>query len=126
MGKARYAWITILPLSWLAVVTLTGGWIKIFSDNPKLGFLAHARLFETTLATGAVPKGIASAEAARRMIFNDRLDAGVAAFFMAAVIIILIESVRVWVGIASGRVQASSTEVKFSHTRDFAIDAASG
>ena len=126
MGKAKYAWVTILPLIWLAIVTLTGGWIKIFSDNPKLGFLAHARVFEGVLASGGVPKGIASAEAARRMIFNDRLDAAVAAFFMAAVIIILIESVRVWVGITSGRVPASTTEVKFSHTRDFAIDAASG
>jgi carbon starvation protein len=58
------------------------------------------------------------------MIFNDRLDAAVAAFFMAAVVVILVESVRVWLGIMSGRVKATTTEVQFSHTRDFAIDAA--
>src|SRR5205823_9607537 len=46
MGKARYAWVTLLPLAWLAVVTLSGGAIKIFSDIPRLGFLSHARLFE--------------------------------------------------------------------------------
>ena len=115
MGKARYAWITILPLSWLAVVTLTGGWLKIFSDNPRLGFLAHARSFEEVLASGAIPRGVASAEAASRMIFNDRLDAAVAGFFMAAVVVILVESVRTWVGITSGRVKASSTEVAFTH-----------
>ncbi|HEX2721908.1 MAG TPA: carbon starvation CstA family protein, partial [Gemmatimonadaceae bacterium] len=114
MGKARYAWMTLLPLSWLAVVTLTGGWLKIFSDNPKLGFLAHARLFEGIVASGAVPKGAASAEAAHRMIFNDRLDAAVAAFFMAAVVVILAESVRVWLGIMSGRVKRSTTEVAFT------------
>ena len=126
MGKARYAWMTILPLSWLAVVTISGGWLKIFSDNPRLGFLAHARMFEGVLESGAIPKGVASAEAARRMIFNDRLDAAVAAFFMAAVVVILVESIRVWIGILRGRVAVSSTEVEFSHTRDFAIDAASG
>ena len=95
MGKARYAWMAIVPLSWLAVVTLSGGWLKIFSDNPKLGFLSHARLFDAAVAAGAPPKGVASLEAARRMAFNDRLDAAVAAFFMAAVVVILFESARV-------------------------------
>jgi carbon starvation protein len=125
MGKARYAWMTILPLAWLAVVTLSGGWIKIFSENPKLGFLSHARMLESAVTSGVLPKGVASAEAAGRMIFNDRLDAAVAAFFMAAVVVILIESARSWVSILSGRVTAATTEVSFSHRRDFAIDATS-
>ncbi|HEX6574042.1 MAG TPA: carbon starvation CstA family protein, partial [Gemmatimonadaceae bacterium] len=124
MGKARYAWITVLPLVWLAVVTLTGGWIKIFSDNPKLGFLSHANMLESAIGSGVLPKGVATIEAAHRMAFNDRLDAAVAAFFMAAVIVILIESARSWVSILSGRVTATTTEVSFSHRRDFAIDAA--
>jgi carbon starvation protein len=125
MGKARYAWMTILPLAWLAVVTLTGGWIKIFSDNPKLGFLSHARMLESAVTSGVLPNGVKSAAAAGQMIFNDRLDAAVAAFFMAAVVVILIESARSWVSILSGRVTASTTEVSFSHRRDFAIDATS-
>src|SRR4029079_6956556 len=52
MGKARYAWVTLLPLAWLAIVTLSGGFIKIFSDAPRLGFLSHARLFEGMMAAG--------------------------------------------------------------------------
>lgn len=113
MGKARYSFMTIVPLVWLAVVCLTGGWLKIFSDNPKLGFLAHATTFEGIIATGVAPPGVASIEAARRMIFNDRLDALVAGFFMLAFAVILIESARMWMRILSGRSPATSTEVTF-------------
>ncbi|MEO7503070.1 MAG: carbon starvation CstA family protein [Gemmatimonadaceae bacterium] len=126
MGKARYAWVTMLPLAWLAIVTLTGGWIKIFSDNARLGFLAHARLFEGMISGGTVPPGVASIEAARRMIFNDYLDAGVAGFFMISVIVIIVASAHEWFSVVSGRKRAITTEVEYSHTRDFVIQAAGG
>ncbi len=51
MGKMRYAWVTVLPLAWLAAATLTAGWQKVFSPDPKLGFLSHAQ----TLAGSANP-----------------------------------------------------------------------
>ena len=126
MGKARYAWMTILPLAWVSIVTLTAGWTKIFSPDPKLGFLAHARWVGDFVANGATPPGVKSIAAARHMIFNDRLDAAVAGFFMAAVVVVLFESVRVWIGITRGRIPAVSTETKFSHTRDYLVDATAG
>jgi carbon starvation protein len=116
MGKGRYAFITMLPLSWLAIVTLTGGWLKIFSDSPKLGFLSHARMIRDLLGAGKLPAGAATVDAARRMIFNDGLDAVIAGFFMLAVVVILVESIRVWLGISSGRVKATSTEVAFTRS----------
>ena len=111
MGKARYAPVTLLPLAWLVVVTMVGGWAKIFSDDPRLGFLAHARLLTDQLASGVLPRGAADAAAAARMIFNDRLDAAVAAFFMIAVIVILADSAKEWVAVLRGRKPAVSTEV---------------
>ena len=113
MGKVKYAPITMLPLAWLAIVTMTAGWQKIFSPDPRLGFLSHASLFESTLASGTLPKGVASAEAAQRFIFNDRIDAAVAAFFMISVIIIIADSAKEWYKVVTGRMPAVSSEVPF-------------
>ena len=70
---------------------------KLFSADPKLGFLAHARSLGAAVAAGgALPAGVKSAEAARRMIANDYLDAAVAGFFLAAVLVVLAASARAW------------------------------
>ncbi len=113
MGKARYAFITMLPLAWLAVVTMTAGMMKIFSSDPKIGFLAHAAMINAKLAVGTLPPGIKSAGDAARVIFNDRLDAAVAGFFVLAVVVILADSIKEWVTILSGKRAAVSSEVPF-------------
>ena len=113
MGKAKYAPITLAPLIWLVIVTMTAGYQKIFSPIPRLGFLSHAQSFEATLAAGNLPPGVASIEAAQRLILNDRIDAAVAAFFMISVIIILADSARQWYGVISGRMPAVSSEVPY-------------
>jgi carbon starvation protein len=122
MGKARYAWVTLLPLAWLAVVTTTAGLTKIFSADPKLGFLAHASMLDAAVARGALPAGVASAEAAARMAFNDRLDAAVAGFFLVSVLVILADSAREWIAVLRGRKPARSTEVPFEPRAAYAGD----
>ncbi|HMH84376.1 MAG TPA: carbon starvation CstA family protein [Gemmatimonadaceae bacterium] len=113
MGKARYAWVTILPLVWLAIVTLTAGAEKIFSADPKLGFLSHARMLGDRLATGALPNGVQTLAEAKRLILNDHIDAAVAAFFLISVVVILVASMHEWFTILSGRKIARSTEIPF-------------
>jgi carbon starvation protein len=114
MGKAKYAWVTIAPLLWLAIVTLTAGWQKIFSADPKLGFFSHARVLRDTLANGTLPPGAQSVADAARMIRNDRIDAAVAAFFLLSVIVVLVASAHEWITVLSGRKAARSTEVAFT------------
>ena len=113
MGKARYAWMTLVPLAWLVIVTMSGGWAKLFSADPKLGFMAHARLLREAVESGRLPAGVKSASDAARMAFNDYLDAGVAAFFMAAVVVILADSIREWTSVLRGAKPARTTEVPF-------------
>jgi len=103
MGKARYMWVTLLPLAWLASVTMTASAQKIFHPNPRIGFLAHARSLGEQLAAGAIPADrVALTE---RLIFNDRLDAVVTTVFASLVLLILIESGRHWWLYVFGRKQ---------------------
>jgi carbon starvation protein len=93
---------------------MTSGWAKIFADNPRLGFLAHAQSLELQIAAGNMTPGAASVADLQRMVFNDRLDAGVAAFFMLAAIVILLSSALEWYAVISGKRKAVSTEVPFT------------
>ena len=113
MGRARYAFVTVLPLAWLVIVTMTAGWAKIFSADPRLGFFAHAGVLRVAAAAGTLPAGVKSAGDALRMAFNDYLDAGVAAFFMISVVIILADSIREWAAVLRGRKPALSSEAPF-------------
>ncbi|MEO8200346.1 MAG: carbon starvation CstA family protein [Gemmatimonadota bacterium] len=107
-GKARYAWVTLLPLAWLLAVTLTAGYQKIFSPEPKLGFLSHV-----TWVSGQVAAGAMDADRGARLIFNDRLDAVVAGAFMLIVLLVVVMSVREWLLVLSHRKAAISSEVPF-------------
>ncbi|HEX6060001.1 MAG TPA: carbon starvation CstA family protein [Gemmatimonadaceae bacterium] len=113
MGKARYAWVTLLPLAWLVVVTTTAGWAKLFSADPRLGFLAHARMLRDAIASGTLPPGVADLGLARQLVINDYIDAAVAGFFLVAVVVILVASAHQWLRVLRGRIPAGSTEVPY-------------
>jgi carbon starvation protein len=117
MGKQKYAFVTLLPMAWLVIVTMTAGLTKIFSADPKLGFLSHASLIQSQIATNTLPANIKSIEAAQRMIFNDRLDAGVAAFFLVSVVIILSASIKEWLSVINGKKASASSETPFVRTQ---------
>jgi carbon starvation protein len=105
MGKLRYMWVPLLPLAWLAAATLTAGWQKVFSPDPKLGFLSHAASLDPNAPNAA------------RMIFNDRLDAALALFFMAIVIVVILASAREWYMIAFGKKTPKVNEAPFVESR---------
>jgi carbon starvation protein len=86
MGRARHLWVTLLPLSWLLAVTMTAGWMKIFSPDPRLGFLS----------------GAAHAASARQAL-NARVDAAVTAVFLILVAVIVAANARIWISLLAGR-----------------------
>ena len=105
MGRQRFAWVTVAPLAWLVTVTMTAGWQKVFSADPRLGFLAHA----ASLAGSSNPD-------AGRLIFNDRLNTFVALLFMVVVTVLIGTSLREWWLVLSGRKRAETHEAPYVET----------
>jgi carbon starvation protein len=106
MGKVRHVWVTLVPLVWLGAATLTAGYQKVFSPDPTLGFLSHAR----QMAASDNPN-------AARMIFNDRIDAALALFFMAVVLVVIVASAREWWQILANAKRATVNEAPFVESR---------
>jgi carbon starvation protein len=86
MKRERYAWVTILPATWVAICTLTAGWQKIFSDNPAIGFLAHAEKFGAATNSGQLLAPAKSMADMNRIVFNDYVNATLTALLIALVI----------------------------------------
>ncbi len=115
MHRARYLWITAVPLAWLVCVTFTAGYQKIFSDQPRVGFLAEANHLQSALNAGTIAAG--KIGEAQSQIFNDRLDAAVCGMFLIMVTLILADSMRVWWRILSGTRKAEVDESPFVLSR---------
>jgi carbon starvation protein len=102
MGRARYAWCTLVPLTWLLAVTMSAGWMKIFASDPRLGFLAAAADFKARIAAaGADAAGQVSQW--ERLVFNQHVNAIVTGTFLVLVAVVVIANARVWWQLLAGK-----------------------
>ncbi len=99
MGRVRHIWVTLVPLAWLTAVTMTAGWMKIFSSAP-LGFLAIANGLRQRIALGGSRADVASWHA---QLVNNRVDAAVTGAFMVLVTIVVLANARVWWQLLAGK-----------------------
>ncbi len=95
MGRLRYVWVTAAPLFWLLAVTMTAGWMKIFSDDPRVGFLRMAADLRMKLAadTGTSPAQIRQWQ---QLLANQYVNTAVTAVFMVLVLLVVSVCLREW------------------------------
>lgn len=94
MKKTRFAWVTLVPTTWLLICTITAGGLKLFSSDPAIGFVAHAQRFSAAIDRGEVLAPAKSMEAMHKIVFNDWVDAGLCALFLAVVLSLFVLTVR--------------------------------
>jgi carbon starvation protein len=113
MKRERFAWVTIVPATWLVGCTVTAGLEKAFSPVPSVGFIAHARLLSDAIASGKVLAPAHSLGEMSRLVFNDYLDATLAALFVAVVIAMVVYAI-IDIRKALGTPKATAVEAEFA------------
>jgi len=94
MKRQRFAWVTLLPTTWLLICTITAGMEKIFHSNPKIGFLSNAHKFQDALAQGQLLAPAKSVAQMHQIVFNNYLNAGLAALFMLVLLSVVFYGIR--------------------------------
>jgi carbon starvation protein len=107
MNKARYLWVTLAPLVFMIVVTFSAGYLKIFSPDPKIGFISGARMLQNGAAAQT-----ANANFARQATIY-RLDALVALAFLVLIFLIVAGCAREWWRLLRGSERAVLHESEF-------------
>lgn len=94
MKRQQYAWVTLVPTTWLLICTITAGMEKIFHSNPKIGFLSNAERFQAALAQDQILAPAKSVAQMNQIIFNNYLNAGLAALFMLVLLSVVFYGIK--------------------------------
>ncbi|HKV62390.1 MAG TPA: carbon starvation CstA family protein [Candidatus Acidoferrum sp.] len=115
MGRLRWIWVTLLPMVWLVTITMTASYQKVFDPNPRIGFLAYAKVLAVQIAAGKIPaEKIAETQ---RLIFNQRLDAAVTGVLAAMILVLIVEALVHWYAILSRRRESVLHESPYIATK---------
>ena len=113
MKRQRYAWVTIVPTAWLLICTLTAGLQKIFSPEPAISFVTHARVFGDAAAAGKILGPAKTMEEMHRIIVNDYVDATLCSLFVMVVLAMIVYGV---IAIRRALVDPKNTAVEIGLT----------
>jgi carbon starvation protein CstA len=86
LKRERYAWVTLAPTAWLLVCTLTAGWMKAFSSDPRIGFFALANRYSEAAAAGTVLAPAKSIAEMQRVAVNNYICGTLTVLFVALVV----------------------------------------
>ncbi len=122
--RRAFVFVSLVPLVWLLAVTLTAGYQKIYSPDPRIGFLAQAQVLDQKLPalesnvqqaeksgdSKALASAIQAVKANRAVHLNQCVDAVVAGIFMVLVALIVALGVWEWTLLLKGAKKAQLAE----------------
>jgi carbon starvation protein len=115
MGRTKWIWVTMAPMVWIVIITMTASYQKIFDANPRIGFLSYVNVLTAQLAAGKIP--IAKIAETKHLIFNQRLDAVVTAVLAAMVAVLIVEAMIQWYALLTKRRESVLHETPYVATQ---------
>ena len=91
-GRFNFAWITGMPLAWLAIITSTAAYQKIFSEDVRVGFLSAANSMTEKVNTGTISDEKISIM--NQLIFNLRFDAVITSILMIVLWLVIFDVLK--------------------------------
>jgi carbon starvation protein len=94
MKRHMYAWVAGVPMLFLLVCTTSAGLTKIFSADPRVGFLALADKYQAGIAQNHIIGPAKTLAEMQRLVFNNQLNAALTALFIFVMISVLLFGLR--------------------------------
>ncbi|MBU4237967.1 MAG: carbon starvation protein A, partial [Alphaproteobacteria bacterium] len=93
MKREKFAWVMVVPATWLLICTLTAGLQKLFHPEVRIGFLAHARKYQEALGAGELIAPAKTVGDMHRIIVNDYVNSTLTAAFLFVVVTMVVYGV---------------------------------
>ena len=94
LKRERYVWVTLAPTAWLLVCTLTAGWMKAFSPDPRIGFFALANRYSEAASSGTILAPAKSIVEMQRVALNNYICGTLTVLFVALVVVMVYFTIR--------------------------------
>jgi carbon starvation protein len=94
LKRDRYAWVTLVPTAWLLVCTLTAGWMKAFSSDPRIGFFALANKYSEAASAGTIIAPAKTIGEMQRVALNNYICGTLTVLFVALVVVMAFFAIR--------------------------------
>ena len=121
MGRAKQAWVVILPAAWVLISTLYAGILKLLPANGERihDAVSHIALWQINSAKAVEATDPALAERFATIATNNLINAGLCAFFMFVTCLILIQTIRICVKCTKGENDIPLVETPYLKASDY-------
>ncbi|WP_299547752.1 carbon starvation CstA family protein [uncultured Helicobacter sp.] len=121
MGRAKQAWVVILPAAWVLISTLYAGILKLLPANGEKihDAVSHIALWQINSAKAAAATDPALAEKFATIATNNLINASLCAFFMFVTCLILIQTIKICLQCTKGENAIPLSESPYLKTSDY-------
>jgi carbon starvation protein len=84
----------LVPTAWLLVCTLTAGWMKAFSPDPRIGFFALANRYSEAASSGTILAPAKSMVEMQQVALNNYICGTLTVMFVALVVLMVYFTIR--------------------------------